>query len=479
MGGSVLGLREAMMRHAAAERTALILAESGREIGYAELLASVEAYASGAEGLERGQFAGILAPRGPEAIAAFFGLMQAGLCPCFMEPKVAPEATADRMNSVGMTLLYEGEAALAALKRPGRPNEYRPGADDAAMMLFTSGSTGRPKGVVLTHANLACNARGVLAMTQVSPQDRLLHVMPLHHTNGVNNQLILPFLAGATVVLAERFEADRVPGLIERFGITYMTGVPTMYSRLLPHPAGHAPFPSLRFLRCGSAPITPELHREIEAAFGCDLVVSYGLSEATCTSTMNPPGARRIGSVGKVLEGQQVKLLRPGTIEEVGAGEEGEICIGGPSLMRGYVGDGVEQPFDRGWLRSGDLGRFDDAFYLSITGRIKDVIIRGGETLSPALIEGVLTAHEAVQACCVVGGPDADLGEVPVAFVVVRAGMRVEAAALQAHVAERLKRIYAPAAVHFVAALPEIGVGKVDRKALRERLRPGSSQGRN
>jgi acyl-CoA synthetase (AMP-forming)/AMP-acid ligase II len=469
----MLGLREALMRHAAAERTALILAESGREIGYGELLASVETYASGAEGLAKGQFAGILAPRGPEAIAAFFGLMQAGLCPCFMEPKIAPEATADRMASVGMTLLFEGEASLAALKRPGIPSDYQPGPDDAAMMLFTSGSTGRPKGVVLTHANLACNAQGVLVMTGVTPDDRLLHVMPLHHTNGVNNQLIVPFLAGATVVLAERFEADKVPGLIETYGITYMTGVPTLYSRLLPHLTGRAPFPSLRFLRCGSAPITQDLHREIEAAFGCDLVVSYGLSEATCTSTMNPPGARRIGSVGQVLTGQQVKLLRPGTVEEVGAGEEGEICIGGPSLMRFYVGDGVEQPFDRGWLRSGDLGRFDAEGYLSITGRIKDVIIRGGENLSPALIEGALLSHETVQACCVVGGPDADLGEVPVAFVVLRPGMLVGAEVLQAHVIERLKRIYAPAAVHFVTALPEIGVGKVDRKALRERLRPG------
>jgi acyl-CoA synthetase (AMP-forming)/AMP-acid ligase II len=471
MGRSVLGLREAMAHHAAAGRIALVLPESGQQIGYDELLGSITAYAAGARDLAKGQFVGILAPRAPEAIAAFFGLMEAGLCPCFMEPKVAPEATAERMASVGMTLLYDGEEALAALKRPGAGADYQAQPDDAAMMLFTSGSTGRPKGVVLSHANLACNARGVLAMTGATPHDRLLHVMPLHHTNGVNNQLIVPFLAGATVVLAERFEADKIPALIAEHGITYMTGVPTLYSRLLPHLAGRAPFPSLRFLRCGSAPITPELHREIEAAFGVELLVSYGLSEATCTSTMNPPGQRRIGSVGKVLDGQQVKLLAPGTIDEVGKGEEGEICIGGPSLMRGYVGDGAEQPFDRGWLRSGDLGRFDEAGFLSITGRIKDVIIRGGENLSPALVEGVLTAHDAVQAACVVGGPDADLGEVPVAFVVLRPGMEVNGAALQAHVTERLKRIYAPAAVHFVAALPENGVGKIDRKALRLRLR--------
>jgi acyl-CoA synthetase (AMP-forming)/AMP-acid ligase II len=338
------------------------------------------------------------------------------------------------------------------------------------MMQFTSGSTGQPKGVLLTHANLQCNARGVIGHTRLSPDDRLLHVMPLYHTNGVNNQLAAPFIAGASVALVERFRAEEIEDQVARYRPTYMTGVPTMYSRIVPHLKDPAKRASLRFLRCGSAPITVELHKQIEGAFGVPLVISYGLSEATCTSTMNPPDARRIGSVGTVLEGQDVRLFKPGTTEEVARDGEGEICIAGPALMRGYVGAGSEQPIRDGWLRSGDLGRFDADGYLAITGRIKDVIIRGGENLSPQLIEGILVEHPAVRACCVVGGPHADLGEVPVAFVTLRAGQQAREDDLKKLVGERLSRIYIPDQIRFVESLPENSVGKVDRKALRQRV---------
>jgi acyl-CoA synthetase (AMP-forming)/AMP-acid ligase II len=237
---------------------------------------------------------------------------------------------------------------------------------------------------------------------------------------------------------------------------------------MLPHIGDRSRLASLRFLRCGSAPITVTLHEQIEAAFGVPLAVSYGLSEATCTSTMNPPRARRIGSVGTVLAGQQVRLFHASTIDEVAAGAEGEICISGPCLMQGYVGTGVEQPIRDGWLRTGDVGRFDADGYLQITGRIKDVIIRGGENIAPQSIESVLAMHAAVKACCVVAGPHADLGEVPVAFVVLHDGERAKAEELQALVGARLSRIYVPAEVRFIASLPENAVGKVDRKALRQ-----------
>ena len=339
------------------------------------------------------------------------------------------------------------------------------------MVQLTSGSTGEARGVVLTHGNLLCNARGVVARTGITPADRLLHLMPLHHTNGVNNQLIAPFLAGAAVVLADRFRAEAVEDQIAEHGVTYLTGVPTMYSRMLPHLRDPDRRRSLRFLRCGSAPISESLRRRIEAAFELPLVVSYGLSEATCTSTMNPPGARRIGSVGTVLAGQQVRLQRPGTGETVPVGAEGEVCIAGEAVMKGYADGTSPAALRDGWLRTGDLGRFDADGYLFITGRLKDVIVRGGENLSPRAIEDALEQHPAVESCCVVGEPHADLGEVAVAFVQPRPGAAPGAGELRALVAGRLSTAHVPARIQLVDALPENAVGKVDRAALARRIR--------
>ncbi len=337
--------------------------------------------------------------------------------------------------------------------------------DSPGLLLFTSGSTGNPKGVLLSHRGLANNARGVLAHTGLTSADRLLHVMPLHHTNALNNQIFAPLLAGASVALAGRFRAEDMPGLLKAFRPTIVTGVPTMYARMLELEFDADRLAGLRFARCGSAPITEALHRRIEAFLGCPLIVSYGLSEATCTSTMNPPDARRLGSVGTVLAGQDVSLRLPDG-NRAPAGAEGEICIAGESLMLGYLGVESGQAGAPEMLRTGDLGRFDEAGYLTITGRIKDVIIRGGENISPALIEGVVTGLPGVAACCVVGAPDDDLGETPVIFVQRNGQLAPDTAGIQAEVRARLGRIYVPRDVFWIERLPENAVGKVDRKAL-------------
>ena len=502
-------LRERLARHARAGRTAL-LGDFG-PVSYAGLCERIERFANALHGLARGEVVGLLGPRSPDIVAAFFGVMQAGGCPCFVEPHRSIDAVRNRLDaararSVWLAGEYESMApALAgagwrtrgpahaatrretaaasprAIAEPVAPAGTGTAAgvgfcesltaDDPAMLQLTSGSTGDAKGVVLTHGNLVCNARGIVARTGITPADRLLHLMPLHHTNGVNNQLIVPFLAGAAVVLADRFRAEAVEDQLAEHGVTYLTGVPTMYSRMLPHLRDPRRRRSLRFLRCGSAPISVALHRRIEAAFGVPLVVSYGLSEATCTSTMNPPGARRVGSVGTVLPGQRVRLLRPGTAEPVPDGAEGEVCMAGAAVMKGYVDGSSAADLRDGWLRSGDLGRFDADGYLFITGRLKDLIVRGGENLSPRAIENVLEQHPAVEACCVVGEPHADLGEVPVAFVQPRGGAAVGAGELAALVAGRLSRAHVPARFHLVDAFPENAVGKVDRAALTRRIR--------
>lgn len=464
------------------DRTALMTAQ--RRWTYPELDASVRTIAGALRdsGVLPGDFVALALERGPAQVLALLGCIAAGACPCPLEPRISAEETARRVQAVGLRWIIHDSDNMACAQASGLSARHilhwddlqhaspywsdEPAPEDPALLLFTSGSTGKPKGVLLSHQGLAVNASGVVAHTNLSREDVLLHLMPLHHTNAINNQVFAPLACGATIALAERFRAEALPELLETFKPTIMTGVPTMYARMLKQTFSPDAFAKLRLVRCGSAPITTTLHREIEAFIGCELVVSYGLSEATCTSTMNPPGARRLGSVGTVLAGQQVMLL-DGAGNEVAAAGEGEICIAGDSLMLGYLGHDGDSPVRDGKLHTGDLGRFDEQGYLSITGRIKEVIIRGGENISPKLIEDVLVAVPGVAACCVVGCPDADLGEVPVAIIVPDAGAtRPDDTVLRATVLKQLGRIYVPQAVYIRDVLPENAVGKVDRKAL-------------
>lgn len=471
-----------------ARRDRIALESAEARLTYGELATrsgEVAAALHGA-GVERGDIVAIAMDRTLDTVLALFGVLLAGGCPCPLEPQLSVEETDTRFAAVGVAWVLHDDSharyaaalachrrlAFAALATGKNFIDCGLAAEDRALLLFTSGSTGRPKGVLLSHANLLANVAGVIPHSALAPDDVLLHVMPLYHTNGLNNQLFAPLLAGARVALASRFKADDMPALMEAFQPTIITGVPTMYSRMLPLPFSAHSTARLRMARCGSAPLTPDLQAQIEAKLGCPMIVSYGLSEATCTSTMNPPGARKTGSVGTVLAGQQVCLFMPDTTTLAPAGGEGEICIGGPNLMIAYLGVDPTQsdPTSDGWLHTGDLGRFDEDGYLFITGRIKDVIIRGGENLSPVLIENTISADPQVACCVVVGKADADLGEVPVAFVVTAGGASIDAAYVRQIVLARLARIYSPQDVYFVDKLPETAVGKIDRKALVARV---------
>jgi acyl-CoA synthetase (AMP-forming)/AMP-acid ligase II len=471
--------------------TKLALEDERRRYTYAELHEAVGRRAGWlrAAGVRDGDRVAIAMERSADLAICILGAMAAGACPCPLEPKLGPEEAQRRTRVARLQWIVVDAANAAEGESSGIPQERRLVFDRDAQaapywsreltpesdsfLLFTSGSSGKPKGVLQNHRGMLVNTRGIVRHTGLGPEDRLLHIMPLHHTNGVNNQLLAPLAAGSCIVLASRFKAEHMPELLERHRPTIVTGVPTMYSRMLPLDFTRESLASLRMLRCGSAPITAELHRRVEEKFGLPLVISYGLSEATCTSTMNPPGRRKVGSVGTVLEGQSV-FLRGADGETISRPDaDGEICIGGPTLMTGYLldgGDGVPQS-PGAVLHTGDLGRFDGEGYLFITGRLKDVIIRGGENLSPNLIEEAIAAIPGVAACCVVGKVHADLGEVPVAVIVRQpspAGMTLDAATIVRAVGSQLSRIHQPAQTYFVDALPENGTGKVDRKALRQ-----------
>ncbi|WP_152349073.1 class I adenylate-forming enzyme family protein [Brevibacterium sp. CFH 10365] len=470
--------------HASNDRTAYVT-KSGI-VTYAQFREQVAKAQSNLLDLEvtRGTRVGLVVDKTVESLAAFVGLILLGACPAVIDPRT-PLSLLREQREVTELSAFVCEAAryeeLLEISDNVASTSNLTSApscdllvrgietDDEALLLFTSGSTGRPKGVVLSHRAVVAHAAGVIERTELSSDDVLLHLMPIFHTNGVNNQIIAPLLAGAKVVLEERFQPKTALESLASAGPTIVTGVPTMLLRMLPHIAPDASYPSLRMVRCGSAPIKPEQVEEIEAAFGVPVVLSYGMSEATCTSTMNPPDRRKVGSVGTALAGQSVRIAKPGSTDPLPGNEDGEILIGGQTLMKGYLGAEGTNPVEDGWLHTGDLGHVDSDGYLTISGRLKDTIVRGGENISPATIEQVLIKHPSVNDVCVVGREHHDLGEVPVAYVsVTDTTDGTSTLELEAWVKRSLSRPFVPEQIQILDQLPVTPVGKIDRKSLAE-----------
>ncbi|WP_310389876.1 acyl--CoA ligase [Roseateles sp.] len=350
---------------------------------------------------------------------------------------------------------------------------------DVAMVLHTSGTTSVPKIVPLSQANLIASARHIGQSLQFTADDCGLNVMPLFHIHGLIAGVLAPLAAGSRVFCTPGFNALKFFAWMEEAKPTWYTAVPTMHQAIVARARGHAELIArqhLRFMRSSSSSMPPQVITELEAAFGAPLIEAYGMTEAAHQMASNPlpPRIRKPGTVG-LAAGPEIAIMGANG-ELLRVGEIGEIVIRGPNVTAGYENNPSANAggFSQGWFRTGDQGQLDLEGYLSITGRLKEIINRGGEKISPREVDEVIMDHPAVQQVVCFGMPHAKLGEDVAAAVVLREGKSVDEAGLRAYVATRLADFKVPRRILFLSEIPKGATGKLQRIGLAEKLGLGS-----
>ena len=356
----------------------------------------------------------------------------------------------------------------AVTARPAKP-------DDVALVLHTSGTTSRPKLVPLTQANVAVSAGNVAGTLRLSGLDRCLNVMPLFHIHGLIGVLLSSMSVGAGVCCTPGFNALKFFGWLAESDATWYSAVPTMHQAILARAERNRELLDrlhLRFIRSSSASLPPQVLAGLEQAFGCPTIESYGMTEAAHQMTSNalPPGQRKPGSVGLPAGPKVAVLDADGRV--LAQGEIGEVAIRGANVTAGYENNPAANAaaFHDGWFRTGDQGRFDEDGYLVITGRLKELINRGGEKISPREVDEVLLDHPAVAEAVTFALPHDKLGEEVAAAVVLKAGAQTDERILRAFAATRLAAFKVPRRIVFVAEMPKGPTGKPQRIGMAARL---------
>jgi acyl-CoA synthetase (AMP-forming)/AMP-acid ligase II/thioesterase domain-containing protein len=362
-------------------------------------------------------------------------------------------------------------AGIFTLDLPSAPMGAAPvfaQSSDEALVLHTSGTTARPKMVPLTQANLAASIENIIATLALTPRDRCLNVMPLFHVNGMIGVVLASLAAGASVVCTPGFYAPHFFEWCREFAPTWYSAVPAMHQSILVRAQEHperAANSTLRFIRSGAAPLAPALMAEMERVFGVPFIEGYGLTETAQQVSVNPlpPGERKPASVGVPRRTEIGIMSEEGDL--LPSDQTGEIVVRGPAVMAGYANNPTAngEAFTNGWFRTGDQGRFDADGYLYITGRIKEIINRGGQKISPREIDEVIGAHPKVAQVVTFPIPDPRLGEDIAAAVILKAGDSITKHGLRSFVAERVADYKVPRQIYFVDRIPTGPSGKVRR----------------
>jgi long-chain acyl-CoA synthetase len=499
----------------------------GRRYSYAETASGVARVAAGLAGLGigAGDRVGLFLPNVPHYVAAYYGALALGATVVNFSPLYSVDELCHQVEDSGTRLLFTLSAtallpnALQVLEKSGlerlvvgsiagalppaksllyrlfrrgettaRPADPRitafsalidndgtfaaPAIDPAtcpALIQYTGGTTGTPKGAVLTHQAMTANARQIRAVDpHAGETDRIIGVLPLFHIFANACVLNRTVLGGGEMVLLPRFEAKATLAAIARTKPTALPGVPTMYRALLDHPtAATTDLSSLRVCVSGGAPLPLELKERFEAATGATLIEGYGLTESGIAATNPYEGGDRTGTIGQPLPATEFRLLdREDPAKPAVGGEAGEIAIRGPQIMSGYWNRPDDGAFADGWLRTGDVGAIDEAGYIRIVDRLKDMIAVAGFKVFPSQVEAVLYHHPAVKEAIVIGIPDSYRGEAPKAFVTLQEGFDASGEALRDWLNPKLGKHERVAAVEVRDALPKTMIGKLSRKEL-------------
>src|SRR5215471_11236401 len=475
-----------------AERTAVALPESNLQITYGALRDQIDAVARAlaAAGVKRGDRVGIALPNGLPMVVSFFAAALAGtaapLNPAYKEdefrffledtdakvlilpPDGLEEARKAAAGTVPMlTIAMDADGTVRFAGSPARAPYTPPSGDDIALVLHTSGSTGRPKRVPLAHRNLVVSAGNVARSYQLGPNDVAMCVMPLFHVHGLVASTLGTLSTGGTLVVPAKFNPLSFWRIARDHGVTWYSAVPTIHQLLLARanasegrPAGSE---TLRFIRSCSAALPPQVMHDLERAFGAPVLEAYGMTEAAHQMASNPlpPAARLPGSVGR---GTDVQIsIMDDERRHLPAGERGEVVIKGPNVVRGYENnpEANATSFTDGWFRTGDQGFLDADGYLTLVARIKELINRGGEKISPREIDEVLLAHPAVAEAVCFGVPHRMWGEEVEAAVVVKDA--VSETDLIAFCKDRLAEFKRPKQIHITETIPRTATGKIQR----------------
>jgi acyl-CoA synthetase (AMP-forming)/AMP-acid ligase II len=486
---------------APADSTAVVLPDAGLRISYQQLRDQVSemADALASLGIGRGDRVATYLPNGLPAVVSFLAASVAGtaapLNPGYREDEVsfylddtsakvllcpADAAGARKAAEARGVPVYPLETDASGYVRiagaPSGKTALPPSPDDVALILHTSGSTGRPKRVPILHRNMAASTHNIVAHYGLSPEDVSLCVMPLFHVHGLVASTLSTLLSGGTVVVPAKFSPLSFWRTVRDTGATWYSAVPTIHGLLLARAGDDRPAGAegLRFIRSCSASLPAEMMERMERVFGVPVLEAYGMTEAShqMSSNPQPPAPRKGGSVGP---GTGVQI---GIMDEAGnllpGGERGEVVIQGPNVVSGYENnpEANEKSFIHGWFRTGDQGFLDEDGYLTLTGRLKEMINRGGEKIGPREIDEVLLSHPSVAEAVAFGMPHPGWGEEVAAAIVLKEGCDAAAgqASILAFCKERLADFKCPKKIFITSAIPRTATGKIQRGAVAKAL---------